>query len=117
MVLNLDLSDELATRLALHEHQISQILEMGLREINASSQDGFKGVAEVLEALAALPTPDEVLALRPAPALEERVRQLLEKNRGVGLSPDEECEWERYEYIEHLVRMAKAKAKLKLREA
>ena len=45
------------------------------------------------------------------------VRALLEKNRAEGLSDDEEREWERYEYLEHLVRMAKAKAKLKLRGA
>ncbi len=50
-------------------------------------------------------------------SLEERVQNLLEKNRAEGLSADEEREWERYEYLEHLVRMAKAKAKLKLRGA
>ncbi len=87
---------------------------MGLREVNASSQAGFKGLAEVLELLASLPAPEDVLALRPAPVLEERVKNLLEKNRAEGLSDDEEREWERYEYLEHLVRMAKAKAKLKL---
>lgn len=114
MVLNLDLNDELAARLAPHEHQISRILDVGLREVNASSQVGFKGLAEVLETLAGLPTPEEVLDLRPALVLEERVQALLERNRTEGLSPDEEREWERYEYLEHLVRMAKAKAKLRL---
>ena len=117
MVLTLDLTEDLATRLAPHEHQIAQILEAGLRVVNASPQAGFKGLSEVLEALAGLPTPREVLALHPAPALEQRVRSLLEKNRAEGLSSEEEREWERYEYLEHLVRMAKAKAKLKLREA
>ncbi len=117
MALTLDLTDDLAARLAPHEHQIPRILEAGLREVNAASQAGFKGLAGVLEALAGLPTPEEVLALRPAPALEERARDLLEKNRTEGLSPDEQREWERYEYLEHLVRMAKAKAKLRLREA
>ncbi len=80
MALTLDLTDDLAAR-----------------EVTASSQPGFKGLAEVLEALAGLPTPEEVLALRPAPALEKRARDLLEKNRTKGLSPDEEREWERYE--------------------
>ncbi len=117
MVWTLDLTDDLAARLTPHQDQISQILEMGLREVNASSQAGFKGLAEVLEVLASLPAPEDVLALRPAPVLEERVRNLLEKNRTECLSDDEEREWERYEYLEHLVRMAKAKAKLKLRGA
>lgn len=115
MVRTFDLNDDLAARLAPHEHQIPEILELGLREVSAAPQAGFKGVAEVLEALASLPTPEEVLALHPAPVLEERVQALLEKNRTEGLSEDEEREWERYEYLEHLVRMAKAKAKLKLR--
>ncbi len=117
MVWTLELTDDLAARLTPHQHQIPRILEMGLREVNASSQTGFKGLSEVLEVLASLPAPEEVLALRPAPVLEERVRTLLEKNRAEGLIDDEEREWERYEYLEHLVRMAKAKAKLKLRGA
>jgi hypothetical protein len=68
-----------------------------------------------MEFLAGLPSPEEILAFRPTPALEARVKELLEKSRTVGLSPAEEDEWRRYEYVEHLVRLAKAKAALKLR--
>ena len=110
MVLTLDLSEDLAARLRRHGEAIPRILELGLREVNAAGQPGFKGTAEVLEILATLPTPQEVLALRPSPSLQERIDTLLEKNRATGLSPDEEREWERYEYLEHLVRIAKAKA-------
>ena len=53
--------------------------------------------------------------LRPSERLELRVQDLLKKNREEGLSPDEEKEWERFEFIEHLVRMAKANAVQKLR--
>jgi hypothetical protein len=73
------------------------------------------GASDVLEFLAGLPSPEETLALRPTPALETRVKNLLEKSRTSELSPAEEEEWQRYEYIEHLVRLAKAKAALKLR--
>jgi hypothetical protein len=41
------------------------------------------------------------------------VQELLEKNREEGLTPAEEQEWQQYEYLEHLVRMAKARALLK----
>lgn len=58
-------------------------------------------------------SPEEILALRPSPELAQRVSTLLEKNRTVGLSPDEELEWQRLEYLEHLVRIAKGKAALK----
>jgi hypothetical protein len=40
--------------------------------------------------------------------------ELLETNRTVGLSAEEEAGWEQYQYLEHLVRMAKATAHLKL---
>ncbi len=110
MVLKLDLPESLAARLRHHRDALPRILELGLREMHAASQPGFQGLAEVLETLASLPTPEEVLNLRPSLALEERIRALLEKSRSSGLSPEEEREWESYQYLEHLVRIAKAKA-------
>jgi hypothetical protein len=35
---------------------------------------------------------------------------MLAKKREGGLSDEERGEWERYEYLEHLVRLAKARA-------
>jgi uracil-DNA glycosylase len=75
---------------------------------------GFTGAAEVLEFLATLPTPEEIIALRPSEALQAQISNLLEKNRTQGLTPAEEQIWEQYQYLEHLIRMAKAKAYLKL---
>lgn len=103
-----------ADRLRSHQERLTEILELGLRELNAGGQSGFEGAAEVLEFLAGLPSPEEILALRPSDRLRGRVQELLEKNRQAKLTPEEEEEWERYEYLEHLVRMAKASACLKL---
>lgn len=72
--------------------------------------------AEVLEFLATLPTPEEIIALRPSEALQAQISNLLEKNRTQGLTPPEEQVWEQYQYLEHLIRMAKAKAYLKLKK-
>lgn len=113
MLITLDIPDELATRLRPLEDKLPRILELGLRELNATAQPGFEGVAEVLEILAGLPTPEEILALRPSKALQAQISALLEKNRTEGLTPAEEQEWEGYQYLEHLVRIAKAKARLK----
>ena len=112
MNMTLELPDELATRLRPLEDQIPQILEFGLRELNAKAQHGFKGTADALEILASLPSPEEVLGLRPSEGLQARISALLEKNRKEGLTPKEEQEWESYQYLEHLVRTAKAKAHL-----
>lgn len=114
MTLTLDLSEDLEGRLRPFEDQLPQILELGLRELNAVAQPGFAGIAEVLELLAGLPSPEEILALRPSPALQDRINALLEKNRTQGLTQTEEQEWERFQYLEHLVRIAKAKAKARL---
>lgn len=109
-----DVPDELALRLRPLADQFPRILELGLRELEAGGQEGFSGAAEVLEMLASLPSAEQVLALRPSSALQQKINALLDKNRTEGLTPDEERQWEQYQYLEHLVRLAKAKAHLKL---
>ena len=64
-----------------------------------------------------LEIPKEILALRPSKALQARLDILLEKNRTESLNPEEEQEWERYQYLEHLIRIAKAKAHLSSKAA
>ena len=117
MEITLNVSEELATRLQPVEQQLPQILELGIRELNARQGGTFAGLAEILEKLASLPSPEEVLALRASPAIEERIEVLLEKNQAEGLSPDEKREWEQFSYVEHLVRMAKIHATARLRRA
>jgi hypothetical protein len=114
MEITLNIPEELAVRLRHLEDRLPQILELGLREFNAGAQSGFEGTAEVVENLASLPAPEEVLALRPSEKLQARIDDLLEKNRTEGLQPEEEQEWTQYEYLEHLVRLAKANAARKL---
>jgi hypothetical protein len=109
MDLTLTIPDELATRLRAVEDRLPEILELGLRE-RLSNGRGYAGLNDLLETLARLPSPEEVLALRPAPVFEERIEELLDRNRTAGLSDEERQESERYEYIEHLIRLAKARA-------
>jgi hypothetical protein len=111
--LTLTITDELASRLRPVEDQLPQILELGLRELHATAP-WFAGLGDIVEVLARLPSPEEVLALRPSPVLQERIETLLAKNRAGGLSEAERLEWQQYQYVEHLVRIAKAQAALKL---
>jgi len=55
-------------------------------------------------------SPEAILAIRPSADFQSRIDMLLEKNREEGLTAEENAEWEQYMYLEHLVRMAKAKA-------
>jgi hypothetical protein len=109
MDLTLSIPDELATRIRAVEDRLPEILELGLREL-LSLPPAYAGLNDVLEVLARLPSPEEVIALRPSAQLQARIEALLEKSRGDGLSTEERKEWERYEYIEHLIRMAKVRA-------
>ena len=111
------IADDVAKQLKPYEAQISQILQLGIREWQARREAGYNGMSAVLEKLASLPSPEEVLALRPAPPLQERIDLLLEKNRTIGLSVDDQREWDGYEYVEHLIRLAKANAARKLKES
>ena len=113
--MTLTIPDELASRLQPLSNQMAHILELGIREWSAQQEPGFSGVRDVLEILANLPAPEEVMALRPSSSLQARVSELLEKNRGEGLAAREQREWELYQYVEHLVRLAKARAAIKLK--
>lgn len=115
--ITLSLPDDLASQLRARQQQLPRILELGLRELNAADQSGFDGAADVLELLAALPSPEEILNLRPSPSLSGRVAEMIEKSRTGRMTPLDDENWERYEYLEHLVRMAKAAAQLKIAAA
>ncbi len=113
----LDVPDELAERLRLLADRLPRILDLGLRALTAETPAEYAGVAEVMELLARLPTPEEVLALRPSTSLSQRVSELVDKSRTGSLSDIEHVEWHRLEYLEHLVRVAKAKAAAKQKNA
>lgn len=116
MPITIQVPDELAGRLKQRVTDIPRVLELGLRELDAQAQLEFDGAADVLEFLAGLPSPEEVLALRPSATLEDRIRAHLSHSRSENPTPVEEEEWEQIEYLEHLVRLAKARALIKLRE-
>jgi hypothetical protein len=69
---------------------------------------------EVIDFLTALPKPEEVLNFRPSAKAQARLEDLLEKKRNSLLSEKEQHELEQYKTIEHLMRVAKAKAKKRL---
>jgi hypothetical protein len=62
-------------------------------------------------------SPRKILAYKSSTKAQERVKVLLEKNKMGELSEAENAEMERYMTIEHIVRLAKAKAMQKLNGA
>ncbi|HEY3966196.1 MAG TPA: hypothetical protein VGM05_16675 [Planctomycetaceae bacterium] len=116
MTVTLTIADDLASQLKPYEAELTEILKLGIREWRARSEAGYSGIRDVMERLAALPAPQEVLALRPATPLQERIDSLLEKNLAAGLSLEDQREWDLCQYAEHLVRLAKISAAKKLRD-
>ncbi len=67
---------------------------------------------EVIDFLAGGTTPNNLIAFRPSPASRERVEELIRRSKTAELSPDEASELEHYLQLEHLMRLAKARAQL-----
>jgi hypothetical protein len=65
---------------------------------------------EVIELIAA-GSPSQVIAFRPSAAVKERVGDLVRREKMDGLSADEASELDYYLQIEHILRLAKARAK------
>lgn len=71
---------------------------------------------EVAEFLAAI-NPEKLLELRPSPAVQERVEELIQKKKEGALSSEEQYELDRYLALEHLIALTKARARIYLQAA
>lgn len=110
MEITIRVPDELGQRLQRFQERLPEVLERGLHDLMTESPAAFRDENAVLELLASRPSPEQVLALRPSPELQERVDMLLERNSQGELSTQEDAELERYLLVEHLVRLAKTHA-------
>jgi hypothetical protein len=70
----------------------------------------MKPYEEVVEFIAAQ-GPREVIGFKPSEAARSRVWDLIEREKADGISPDEKAELDHYLEVEHLMRLAKARAR------
>jgi len=70
-----------------------------------------KAYEEVIDFIASGSNPSSVVAFRPSDATRERVAELLSKERAGVLTAEEGSELEHYLQLEHIMRLAKARAK------
>jgi hypothetical protein len=66
---------------------------------------------EIIDFIAAGTTPEAVVKFRPSPEVQERVAELIEREKESALSAEEKAELDHFEELEHILRMAKAKAR------
>jgi hypothetical protein len=69
---------------------------------------------EIIDFIAAGSTPAAVATFVPSEAARLRVSELLRVEKESGLSPDETAELNHYQELEHLMRLAKARARAHL---
>jgi len=104
-------SENLADRLQPVREQLPEILEIGLRYSRPLS---IRAYAQVLDFLATIPTPAEILAFRPSPAIQTEVNRLLSKHNAGTLTPDKESELDRIGDLEHILMALKVRARQQL---
>ena len=70
-----------------------------------------KAYEEVIDFIAAGTTPTRVANFEASLSVKERVAELILREKTAGLSPDEKSELDRYMELEHIIRLAKARAR------
>ena len=75
--------------------------------MNAASPAYF----EIIDFIAAGTTPEAVAHFRPSPEAQRRLAELVDREKESGLSAEEKAELDHFIELEHILRMAKAKAR------
>jgi len=70
-----------------------------------------KAYEEIIDFIAAGTSPQSVVTFQPSDTLKKRVADLISQEKTIGLSPDEKSELEHYLQLEHIMRLAKLRAR------
>jgi hypothetical protein len=65
---------------------------------------------EIIEFLAAGTTPQNLIDFQPSESAKERVAALIDQEKQASLTAEEKAELDHYLMLEHLLRLAKARA-------
>ena len=71
----------------------------------------IRAYEEIVDFIAAGTTPTRVANFEASPETKERVADLIDREKSSGLSPDETSELDSFLKVEHLMRLAKARAR------
>jgi hypothetical protein len=66
---------------------------------------------EIIDFIAAGTTPEAVVAFRPSDGVRRRVAELVEQSKDGSISSEDQSELEDYLQLEHIMIMAKARAR------
>ena len=85
------------------------------RRLSSASSGGYdkdmiRAYEEIVDSIAAGMSSDEVARFEASQATKAKVEGLIAKEKGAGLEPDEASELAHYLHLEHVMRLAKARA-------
>ena len=70
----------------------------------------IRAYEEIVDFIASGTSPDSIIDYNPSETTKQRVADLIYREKTSGLSPDEKLELDQYMQLEHIMRLAKAKA-------
>jgi hypothetical protein len=76
----------------------------------------IRAYEEIVDFIASGMTSDDVASFQASQATKDEVERLVAKEKTAGLAPDEASELAHYLHLEHLMRLAKARAQGQLDE-
>jgi hypothetical protein len=71
----------------------------------------MRAADEIVDFLARQIPPEQLVGFHASDATRQRVWDLVQKEKELGLTPEEKCELDDYEKLEHLLILAKARAR------
>jgi len=77
----------------------------------------IRAYEEVIEFIAAGTSPSSVISFQPSEAVKERVSDLIYREKSGGISSEEKSEFDHYLQLEHLMSLAKARARQHVSDA
>ena len=101
MQIILEVPDRLGEKLQRLGNQLPETLDRLLQDIPTPETISYQDDRQIVELLASQPSLEVILAIRPTPALQARMSELLERNKSGSLSLLEEAELDRYLLLEH----------------
>ena len=114
----LEIPEELAVRLDPLRDRLPELLSQLLASESAEKKFTLSGTVmthpvflELIDFLSARPTAKQVLTHKSSLAVQERLEELLDKNREAGLTAAEEEEMDAYRLVNHVMILLKARAR------
>lgn len=116
--ITLELPEELALRLDPLRDRLPELLSQLLDSTSAEKKLMLSGTSmthpvflELIDFLSTGPTANQVLAHKVSSAVQERLEELLDKNREQGLTEIEEEEMDAYRLVNHVMILLKARTR------